>query len=150
MSASLSEDSWGGSGKKKSEEMDLDITPMIDVTFLLLIFFMVSSTMQATPDHEVPEAENGQRLEQASAMVLFVTGGGSKQEKPVIKQGKTNITLTLEQIATEVEKAAQGGKKNVIIRADKKIPSGFIDDIEREIVKVEGIQITIGVRDKHK
>ncbi len=35
----------GGMKKKKAEEADLDITPMIDVTFLLLIFFMVASKM---------------------------------------------------------------------------------------------------------
>ncbi|MEZ6068519.1 MAG: biopolymer transporter ExbD [Planctomycetaceae bacterium] len=32
--------------KRAAEEDDLDITPMIDVTFLLLIFFMVTSTME--------------------------------------------------------------------------------------------------------
>ena len=44
----------GGSfgGKRKPIEGELDITPMIDVTFLLLIFFMVSSTMQGKPDLE--------------------------------------------------------------------------------------------------
>lgn len=150
MSIAGSEDGWGGSGKKSDQEMDLDITPMIDVVFLLLIFFMVSSTMQATPDHEVPEAKHGKRLEQAAAMVLFVTGGESKEIKPVIKQGKTDATLSLEELKSAVEQASQGGKKNVIIRADKKIPSGFIDDITREITKVEGIQIVIGVRDKQK
>ena len=42
----------GGLGRaKKKDEADLDITPMIDVTFLLLIFFMVTSTMQGTPGH---------------------------------------------------------------------------------------------------
>mgnify|MGYP003325625382 CR=1 FL=1 len=33
--------------RKKLEDAEMDITPMIDVTFLLLIFFMVTSTMQA-------------------------------------------------------------------------------------------------------
>ena len=33
---------------KKPEEVDLNITPLIDVVFLLLIFFMVSTTF----DHE--------------------------------------------------------------------------------------------------
>ncbi len=42
-----------------TEEMDLDITPMIDVTFLLLIFFMVASTMQATAENDIPPAKHG-------------------------------------------------------------------------------------------
>ena len=30
-------------GNKKLDEGELDMTPMIDVTFLLLIFFMIAS-----------------------------------------------------------------------------------------------------------
>ena len=42
--------------RKSNTEMELDITPMIDVTFLLLIFFMVASTMQATAENDSPTA----------------------------------------------------------------------------------------------
>ncbi|MCH9049101.1 MAG: biopolymer transporter ExbD, partial [Proteobacteria bacterium] len=31
---------------KPREELELDITPLIDVVFLLLIFFMVSTTFE--------------------------------------------------------------------------------------------------------
>lgn len=32
--------------RKKREDDEMDITPMIDITFLLLIFFIVCSTME--------------------------------------------------------------------------------------------------------
>ncbi|GAB4155175.1 MAG: biopolymer transporter ExbD [Planctomycetaceae bacterium] len=147
---SFSEDGWGGSGKRKLEEADLDITPMIDVTFLLLIFFMVSSTMQATPDLEVPAAKYGKGLETKNAIVFFVSASGSKEQPPVITQGKSQDEITLEQVTSLVEQASQAGKKHVIIRADGAAPSGFIDDLERAINKVEGISIAVGVRDKNK
>jgi hypothetical protein len=38
-------------------DADLDITPMIDVTFLLLIFFMVTSTLQGTPGSRYSDGE---------------------------------------------------------------------------------------------
>ena len=43
--------------RKKNPEPDteIDITPMIDVTFQLLIFFMVTSTMQGNPPAEIPK-----------------------------------------------------------------------------------------------
>lgn len=128
--------------------MELDITPMIDVTFLLLIFFMVSSTMQATPDLEVPAAKYGQGLETKEAVVFFVTGSDSRQEKPVITFGKSKEQLSLEQVTIATEAASKTGKKNVIIRADGKTPSGFVDDVQRAVNKVEGIRISVGVRDK--
>ena len=34
---------------KKSEEPRVDLTPMVDVVFLLLIFFMISTTFVETP-----------------------------------------------------------------------------------------------------
>ena len=52
------ESEWG-STRKRGEEAELDITPMIDVTFLLLIFFMVTSTMQGKPDLDVPPVKHG-------------------------------------------------------------------------------------------
>ncbi|WP_455205800.1 ExbD/TolR family protein [Kaarinaea lacus] len=37
----------------KSEELDVNITPLIDVVFLLLIFFMVSTTFERESEIEV-------------------------------------------------------------------------------------------------
>ncbi|MCP3692284.1 MAG: biopolymer transporter ExbD, partial [Planctomycetaceae bacterium] len=33
--------------RRREEDVEMDITPMIDVTFLLLIFFLVASKMSA-------------------------------------------------------------------------------------------------------
>jgi len=43
---------------KKPEELDVNVTPLIDVVFLLLIFFMVSTTFdrQSELNIELPEA----------------------------------------------------------------------------------------------
>lgn len=45
-------------GKKKPEEPDLNMTPLIDVVFLLLIFFMVSTSFDrdAELNIELPQA----------------------------------------------------------------------------------------------
>ncbi len=49
-------------------ELALNLTPMIDVVFLLLIFFMVATTF-LDPEREIgielPEAESGSTLEEA-------------------------------------------------------------------------------------
>ena len=61
-----------GSKKKKKDEADLDITPMIDVVFLLLIFFMVTSTMQGTPDRAIPPASSGTNANVAGHIELTI------------------------------------------------------------------------------
>lgn len=46
------EDSWGGGRAGDDEEMDL--TPMVDVTFLLLVFFMITASFSIQKTLEVP------------------------------------------------------------------------------------------------
>ena len=51
----------------------MDITPMIDVTFLLLIFFMVTSTMETPDALKIPEARNGVGVntQEATTITIF-------------------------------------------------------------------------------
>jgi len=44
---------------------DLDMTPMVDVTFLLLIFFMVTAVFSLQKSIEVPTPEPNERTDQA-------------------------------------------------------------------------------------
>lgn len=46
--------------RKQSEEPRIDLTPMVDVVFLLLIFFMISTTFVETPGISIklPEASS--------------------------------------------------------------------------------------------
>lgn len=59
--------------RRKSSAVDVNITPMIDVVFLLLIFFMVSTTFtkESRLSLELPEA-SGERVG-AKAELLEVT-----------------------------------------------------------------------------
>ena len=45
-------------GNKKLDEGELDMTPMIDVTFLLLIFFMIASTMKPAGEEQLAPAKH--------------------------------------------------------------------------------------------
>lgn len=46
------------SGPRQEQRIELNITPLIDVVFLLLIFFMVSTTFERDSELEIelPEA----------------------------------------------------------------------------------------------
>jgi len=63
-----------GLSKRKSRvaEAELDITPMIDVTFLLLIFFMVATTVSAAAQLQLPHSDTGRADEMKGRVVLVV------------------------------------------------------------------------------
>jgi len=58
--------------RKQRQDDEMDITPMIDITFLLLIFFIVCSTMDPTKIGKIPEAQNGLAVYVEDSAVIFI------------------------------------------------------------------------------
>ncbi|MBW6452470.1 MAG: biopolymer transporter ExbD, partial [Methyloprofundus sp.] len=58
---------------KKNNPLEVSLTPMIDVVFLLLIFFMVTTTFskETSIKIQLPQAE-GQEVEQHKQVVLLM------------------------------------------------------------------------------
>ena len=72
--------------RRPSERSDLDISPLIDVVFILLIFFMVSTTFikDTQLDLQRPSAQSGAKANsQALRVVLDQKGQIFVDETPV-------------------------------------------------------------------
>lgn len=145
------EDGWkkrptsGGTGN------DLDITPMIDVTFLLLIFFMVTSTMQATQDSDVPVARHGVGVDtRLSTTVLVHNDGNGLNGKSVIefKESNGKMEVSLEELTARIRERVQNGVMDVIIKADRGVPHGFVQEVTRAVTEVDGVKFYIGIEEK--
>ena len=83
----LFSDAGSFGGGRKVVDGEMDITPMIDVTFLLLIFFMVASTMQGTPDVDVPPAQHSIGVDSAGAAVVTILAAKNSSETSRIVLG---------------------------------------------------------------
>ena len=126
--------SSGFKRRKKKAEADLDITPMIDVVFLLLIFFMVTSTMQGTPDRDIPATVSGDNANAAGftdVNVLAPTAPGSEGD---IKLGDKLVSLD-ELKADLIQKLTEGELK-VMIFCERDVKSGFMSEIEKVVGEV--------------
>ncbi|MEO0530789.1 MAG: biopolymer transporter ExbD [Planctomycetota bacterium] len=53
-------DFWSRARRASEEEGDMDMTPMVDVTFLLLIFFMITAAFALQKAIAVPPVEDNQ------------------------------------------------------------------------------------------
>ncbi len=102
---------------RKPEELDVNVTPLIDVVFLLLIFFMVSTTFdrQSELSIELPEA-SGEVAESEQVEVEVTISNTGKFTVNGNEVVNTNITSLM-----RVMRAAAGSDKDprVIITADK-------------------------------
>ena len=136
--------------RERSEyDADLDITPMIDVTFLLLIFFMVTSTMQSDEALDIPTSVHGLGVETNSAILITISAG----EPPLINLVEDkNLTEDPETVGPYVQTYMQLGHKHVIIKAERLVQHGFVQKVTREanavIKEFEGARFSIAVDDK--
>ncbi len=102
---------------KKPEELDVNITPLVDVVFLLLIFFMVSTTFdrQSELNIELPEA-NGEITEtEKKEIEIFI-----KQDGQYVINGQVLVNSKIDTLIRNLREES-GGDENlrVIISADK-------------------------------
>ena len=105
----------------KEEEPQLNLTPLIDVVFLLLIFFMVSTTFdkQAEISIDLPEAD-GQPVKVQKIFKIEISIDGQGHYFVNQRRLKNDSLATLKR-AIEVTRASNK-KVQVIISSDKNTP----------------------------
>ncbi len=130
-----------------------DITPMIDIVFLLLIFFLVSSKMTAEQAVDLPKARHG-GVVAGKESVIIVLRRGSGDVADVRRGDGTPFSLDLDQqnseIADYVQQGIDAGKKHVIIRAEGSVRHGEVGRVSGAISESleEGAAINIAVMEQ--
>ena len=131
---------------------DLDITPMIDITFLLLIFFLVSSTSDAQTSVDLPSARHGQGVNERTSTIVTVdapTGGGPARvylgDGTAGKRLADDHDAQNEQITQAVQEGFGNGKETVLIKAAKGVLHREVSRVAAAAGQVEGIKLHLAV-----
>ena len=103
-----------------AEEEEINITPMLDVVFILLIFFIVTANFIKEPGLEVnrPDSETAEPTENAAILIAVGNAGeiymdGRRIDK---RQVKANVVRLL----------AENPQGSVVIQADEKATADTI------------------------
>jgi biopolymer transport protein ExbD len=102
------------------DEPDINLTPLIDVVFLLLIFFMVSTTFehQSRIKIELPEATAEQTVQEEDTLEIIIDAQG----RYFINEQQV-INTELKTLKTAISKAVgERAPMPVTIRADASTP----------------------------
>ncbi len=105
---------------KEREELELNLTPLIDVVFLLLIFFMVSTTFDRQSEIAIalPESSSEPRSEKKQELVITIDAKG----RYFINQEEVASTR-IDILRSAIFAAAEGEEQpSVIIHADRLTP----------------------------
>ena len=121
---------------RTEEDYSLQLTSLIDVVFLLLIFFMVSTSFvdfTRRMDILLPESKKSTEVERVENFLLEVG-----VEKKLSLNGEAVSFADLERRLKRARK--KPGKRTLIIKADKRLDYGFV-------VRIMGISFAAGIRD---
>ncbi|GAB1258430.1 biopolymer transporter ExbD [Aurantivibrio plasticivorans] len=101
----------------EQEEMEVNMTPMLDIVFIMLIFFIVTAVFVKDPGVEInrPDASNAQTVKRLSAVVAV-------DDDNSIWVDKQQVTLTaLRIVATQLKQENPKGK--IVVQADERSDS---------------------------
>jgi biopolymer transport protein ExbD len=143
------------SRKRELIDAEMDITPMIDCVFLLLIFFIVCSTMDQQSPIDLAKARHGKGVGERDSVVISV-GEGGVEEAPVFLADDTSgepLTADPDQqraaIVAEIEKQKRDeGKQDVLIKADRNVAHRDVARVIKAVSQVEGVNIHLAVSEE--
>jgi biopolymer transport protein ExbD len=98
--------------RRRSENL-IDLTPVIDITFQLLIFFLLTATFQenSSIDVDLARAKNQQKAQKQEAIVVSITKDGAFEiDGTVIESSEMEARLC---------NSVRQGRDTLHVRADK-------------------------------
>ena len=136
-----------------SEPPEFDITAMVDLVFMMNIYFLVTFVTVAMGELNLPAATHVTALDADSAVILTVArtldgksvavylGDGTKTQ-PI-----TDVGQQEQRIQAAVEQGVAEGKKAVLLKAEKKVRLADLFRIATA-ASVEGVKLNIAVMEK--
>lgn len=132
--------------RKKREGVNVDLTPMIDVVFQLILFFLVSTTFAVLPAISVklPESSTAQS---ASVQAITIT----IQEDGTLWFNDSQVS-SVGEIGKFLSEFDTEGKKReeypVTVEADSEVKNGMIVELFDELRKQDFVSVNLRTRSK--
>ena len=103
--------------RKKDDQQDIDISPLIDMVFILLIFFMVSTTFQKDMDLEInrPKASSASKSSTKAIRIFIAQDGNTYMDGQPVRSWmiQSRVRDLLE----------TGSSESVLVVADDNVPT---------------------------
>jgi biopolymer transport protein ExbD len=108
----------------RRQELGIDVTPLIDIVFQLVLFFMISTTFDDSPriDIELPESSSSNILRESQNIEIWIADGGKAfVDRVPIEDGDLRA-----QIQSGLDR---NPGMMLIIKADKKVGHGRVVEL---------------------
>jgi len=107
------------SDEQSRRRVSLDISPLLDVVFLLLIFFLVTTTFMpdASMDLELPESTTATQSEVAATVVTVGEDGGVQID---------GDSVSMQELERTIAALLPEEREKINVRADARVDYGVI------------------------
>jgi biopolymer transport protein ExbD len=137
---------------------EMDITPMIDITFLLLIYFLLVTTPDMQTAVQLPRARHGAAVSQRIATIITLGESAAEQSPVYLADGKVPAALVdgeravrQNAIAEHVRRGLQDEDKiDVVIKADRRVPHRDVAQVMQAASAVEGVRLHLAVLEPNR
>ena len=126
---------------ESEENFSLDLTPLVDVVFLLLIFFMVSTAFidfKRQVDISLPSSKSSAPSEVLGPVMVELT-----IDRQVFLNGEK---INLKEFESALSRISPSKKKSAIIRADKNLPYGNVIKVMGMLQSAKILDIGVAVK----
>ncbi len=135
------------------EEARFDITAMVDLVFMMNIFFLVTWVGAALAEIDLPAARHCVAADPETSVIVTVMGGDSRGLEVFVGDARSGPPLVnLSEIEQKVQAAAQAGaregKDTVLIKAEKSVRLRDVARIAASAMAVEGLKLRLAVMEK--
>ena len=129
--------------KMKRVGIKIDMTPMVDIAFLLLIFFM--STSQFDPPQKapikLPDSHSNLKVPESDVMVIAIDKASNLYWQIGKNPQQDTDTASLEQLV--LEQRRRNPRLRVAIKADKDSDYGVMEDVMATMQKTNTITFSL-------
>ena len=118
--------------RREEEESEINITPMMDIVFIMLIFFIVTTSFikETGIDPNRPEAETAKRAELGNILIAIAPNDRIWMNKAPVELEAVKIMMELAH--------AENPESSVVVVADELASTGLVLDVMDQI-RLSGI-----------
>ncbi|WBQ11687.1 biopolymer transporter ExbD [Hyphomonadaceae bacterium BL14] len=121
--------------RQDDEDVELNMTPMLDVVFILLIFFIVTAVFVKEPGIQVERPETTTQERERPTMLIAVNAAGEIWINRSVYD-ISEVRPQIEQLQSENPRA------EAMIQGDLGAPAGTVLDIQQLLIEMD-IPVTV-------
>lgn len=137
--------------KPPEDDAHFDITAMIDLVFMMNIYFMVTALTAALAEVSLPEAEHCVPAETDGAVIVTVVANADGEPLVYLGDGEKGMPLDSAQqahdIPAAIDDAVAAGHHTVIIKAEHNVRHKDVAQVARFASENEEVNLHLGVRE---